>query len=152
MSKKQIEELKRGWQRTQADFENYKKRIEAEKKSWTDAARREFLSEILPILDNLHLTAVNVPEKLKSDNWVKGALIAITQIEQKLSELGIEKIAPAKGTAFDPNVHEAVRTENAKGIKPLHIIKVERPGWKIGEILIRPAQVVVTPEKPEKEA
>lgn len=147
MSKKQIEELKHGWQRTQADFENYKKRVEAEKDSWTDAARREFLAEILPLLDNLHLTAVHVPEKLKSDNWVQGALIAIAQIEQKLFELGIEKIEPAKGAAFDPSAHEAVRTENTKEVKPHHIVKVERPGYKIAQKLIRPAQVVVALEK-----
>ena len=58
------------WQRTMADFENYKRRTDSDKKNWTDQAKIEMLSKILPLLDNLTLMAEHTPEDLKDNSWV----------------------------------------------------------------------------------
>lgn len=141
---KKIEELKAGWLRTQADFDNYQKKTEQDKANWTAASKEEALFEILPILDNLYFAVKHKPAELENNSWVAGLDHISNQIDAKLQEQGIERISPEINEHFNPAFHEALATEEKKGTKSGYIIKLIRPGYKIGERVIRPAQVKVS--------
>lgn len=142
-SKKQIDELKSGWQRCQADFDNYKKRVEGEKASWTNQARIEVLEAMLPILENLDLAVLHAPKESQDKMWIEGIIHITRQIDAKLTELGISKINPQPGETFDHNFHEAVLSEKNKKIKSGLIIRTQRVGYKMDSQVILPAKVVV---------
>ena len=145
-TKEESEDYKALWQRTYADFDNYKKRTEADKKNWTDQAKIELLLKILPLLDNLALMANHVPQELKNDSWVKGVEIVVNQIESTLSEVGIEKIVANESEIFSPEIHEAISAEESE-LPEGNIVKMQKPGYKINDKVIRPAQVIVSREK-----
>jgi len=142
--KSQIEELRLGWQRTQADFENYKKRTEEDKANWSRSTKVEVLEKILPILDNLTLAATHTPEELKDNSWALGINHISKQIEDSFGELGIEKVSPKPSDKFDHTIHEAVSVQESKIIPEDSIIKTEMDGFKIEGVLTRPAKVVVS--------
>ena len=139
----QIKELHSGWQRCQADFENYKKRTEQEKAIWVDHIRIEVFNDLLPILENLDLAVLHAPKKSKDQQWIEGIIYITRQIDTKLLELGIEKIIPKAGEIFDPNIHEAVLSKKNPKFKHGQIIKTQNTGYRLGETIIRPAKVVV---------
>ncbi len=149
MSKKEqlmqkINELQSGWLRTQADFDNYKKKVEQDKEQWLAQAKEDVLIEILPILDNLFFAMQHTPQQLKKDNWVKGLEHISIQIENKLKDANITRIFPRKNSTFDPSIHEALAVEHNNKIKQGKIVELIRPGYKINERVIRPAQVKVS--------
>lgn len=132
--------------RVSADFENYKKRTESDKKNWTDQAKIDLLSQIIPLLDNLTLMTHHTPEELKENGWVKGVDIIVGQIETTLSDQNIVKIAPEIGSAFDPNNHEAIAVEPSD-LPEESIVRIQKPGYKIGDKIIRAAQVITSSGK-----
>ncbi|MDH4359037.1 MAG: nucleotide exchange factor GrpE [Candidatus Berkelbacteria bacterium] len=138
--KKEIEELKAGWQRTQADFENYKKRIEAEKIGWHREAQAETIKELLPIFANFALAASHIP---KGSSWGSGIDLILKQLDDKLSSLGVEKIAPRRGETFDPSLHEAVAAEDLTSVKEGCITRMESEGYRISGKVVCPARVFV---------
>ncbi|OQA52697.1 MAG: heat shock protein GrpE [candidate division WS2 bacterium ADurb.Bin280] len=140
---KQIEDLKAGWQRTQADFENYKKRVEQEKALWRDQARSETFAQLLPLLDNISLATNHLPEKISSEPWVQGIVHIGRQIDQQLGELGITKIQAKAKDAFDHNIHEAIETRQDKSYNDGEIIEIISDGYLNGQKVIRPARVIV---------
>ena len=141
--KNEIAGLKQGWQRTQADFENYKKRIEHEKQNWNEEGKLEAFAKILPVLDNLVTATNHLPENLTQDSWVQGILFIAKQTEQTLEDLGISRISPQIGDKFDPNFHEAVATEKNEQVDSGCIISIENIGYMSENKLIRPARVKV---------
>lgn len=143
-SKKKIEELQLGWIRTQADFDNYKKKVEEEKAGWTRLAKENALFEILPVMDNLYFALRHQPQDLEGNSWIQGINHIVDQINQKLNELGIIRIYPRKNENFNPQFHEALSTEKVKGVKPDMILELVKPGYKVDEKVIRPAQVKVS--------
>ncbi len=142
-TKNEINELKQGWQRTQADFENFKKRIEKEKQSWNEEGKLEAFNQIIPVLDNLVAATNHLPEPLKQDGWAQGIMFIAKQVQQTLEDLGILRISPQIGDKFDPNFHEAVSVEKNDQIDSGCIISVENIGYLMGDKLIRPARVKV---------
>lgn len=138
-----IEEMRLGWQRTQADFDNYRKRTETEKASWVQDGKIAAFESLLPVLDNLTI-AVTHMENCQNDGWAQGIVHIANQIESTLAELGIEKIAPKPGDQFNPNFEEAVATQKSENFTKGCIISIEVVGYKIGQRLIRPAKVKVS--------
>lgn len=130
--------------RTMADFENYKRRVEADKSNWTDSAKIDFMHALLPVLDNLVLMTEHQPEDLKDNSWVQGVSLIAKQIEETLQSEGIEKIIPIVGEDFNPNTEEAVSALEDKKYKPGQIVKVQKPGYKISDKIIRVAQVITS--------
>lgn len=142
-----IAELKSGWQRTQADFENYKNKIEQDKKSWAEHGKIEIFERLLPILDNIRLAVAHSPEKSDAEGWINGVKHIASQIDATMQELGIEKIEPEPKSHFNPALHESLGTEDGAGFEEGSIIKVERPGYKINSRIIRPARVFIAAGK-----
>lgn len=140
---RQVEELKAGWQRSQADFENYKKRIEQEKAIWQKEAKIEGFSRILPLLDNISLATKHIPKPIESDPWVQGIGYIAKQIDQELAALSIQKMVVNPGDHFDHNLHEAIEIRPNKSYNDDDIIEVRSDGYLMEGKLIRPARVVV---------
>jgi len=140
---KQIEDLKAGWQRTQADFENYKKRIDQEKTLWREQSKIETFAHLLPLLDNIALATNHLPEKISKDPWVQGIVHISRQINQELEELGIKRIDVKIKDKFDHNIHEAIETRENKSYNDGEIIEIRSDGYLYGQKVIRPAKVVV---------
>ena len=138
----EYKEIKELLQRTQADFMNYRRRVEEDKSNFIKLASGEVISQIVPVLDNFELAAKHVPENLEDNNWVLGIQAIEKQLEQVLLTNGLEKIVTIK-QQFDPNLHEAISETTDKQIKDNEIISEEVAGYLLNGKLLRPAKVIV---------
>lgn len=137
-----ISELVSGWQRTQADFLNFKKQTDIERSSLIKNANSNLVYELLPILDNFRLAAKHVPKELESNNWVMGIRQIEKQFEDTLSAIGLEKIS-SLGEHFNPMLHEAI--DHVKSEKPEgEIVEEVLSGYKFKDEVIRPSRVKVS--------
>jgi len=135
------------WQRSQADFINYKRRSEQEKEEIGKFANSILMLSLLPILDDLERAFDSIPPHLAQLTWVDG----IRLIERKLqSSLEAQGLSPIKaiGEPFDPNLHEA--TMYRKGEEGIVIEELQK-GYKLHDRVIRPAMVVVGNGEKEEE-
>jgi molecular chaperone GrpE len=132
-------------QRSQAELVNYRRRVEAERRSDGERARAGAVAELLPLLDDLDRAITHLPEDLKEHAWIRGVALLAGRLEATLGRLGVERVGRV-GESFDPNVHEAVASEPRAGVEVGHVAEVFRAGYRAGERLIRPAQVVVAAE------
>jgi molecular chaperone GrpE len=140
-----IGELTAGWQRTQADFLNYKKQAAEDKVKYCRSANANLVHDLLPVLDNFQLAAKHVPENLVNDNWAQGIKQIEKQFEDILSTEGLERIETV-GTKFDPMVHEAI--EHIESDRPEdEIVEEILAGYKFDSEVIRPARVKVSKGK-----
>jgi molecular chaperone GrpE len=134
-------------QRTQADFINYKRRISQEQNEGRIAAQSAVLSQILPVLDDLGRALQAVPPELTNNAWVQGILLLSRRLQSVLEQLGVQQVGKA-GEPFNPRLHEAMSAESREGVPEGNIVQVTRPGYVIGERVIRPAQVIVAGPPP----
>lgn len=139
--RKEIAEIKAGWQRCAADFENFKKRTEKERQNWLIARKMEAAYDLLPILDNFNHAAKHLSDTQKSEPAIIGFLHIHKQMRDLLSDWGIEEIDAKPGDKFDPNIHEAVESHNKSGGNI--IASVHLPGYRIGDTILRPAKATV---------
>lgn len=136
-----ILELTNGWQRTQADFVNYKKQVAEEKSRLIKTANIELISELLPVLDNFRLASQHLPEKLADDNWAQGVQQIEKQFENILLESGLKRIE-ALGSQFNPEYHEAI--EEVESNRPSgEIIEEIASGYMLDDLVLRPSKVKV---------
>jgi molecular chaperone GrpE len=127
-------------QRTQADFENFRKRAAKDMAAAGARAKAGLIRELLPVVDNLE-RALGAVES--DDNGVtQGLKLVFAELEGVLSRNGVVAMEPA-GEAFDPTVHEAISTMPAEGAEPGTVVDVVEKGYKLGDTVIRPARVVV---------
>jgi molecular chaperone GrpE len=128
-------------QRTQADFENYRKRVARESASAQARGCILLAKELLPALDNLDRA---LEAAAKDDPLLDGVRLVRSELSAALARTGIESFSPA-GEVFDPAVHEAVATSEqaADGAASGTVVEVFQPGYRLGETIIRPARVVV---------
>ena len=140
-----VAELTAGWQRTQADFVNFRKRVEEDKSRNAKNAKIDFILSILPVLDNFRLSTQHLPEELKDNNWAQGIQHIERQLEQILSDEGVEKIE-AVGQDFDPSVHEALESV-ASDCPADQVVEEVQVGYRLGDIIIRPSKVKVSCKK-----
>lgn len=131
-----------GWQRSRAEFANYKKRIEREQDEARGRAAAALLAKLLPIEDDLLRAVRERPDGEALRGWAEG----IDLIQRKLAALleaeGVEMIQ-AEGATFDPELHEAVTHEVSDEHQEGQIIEVIQPGYRLGERILRPARVRV---------
>ena len=133
-------EYKDGWMRSQAEFQNYRKRIERDNEMMYSSMKGDILKKVLPVLDDLERALQNRPSD--SGAWVNGIELIQKKLMSILESEGVKKI-DAQGAAFDPNFHEAISHEPAKGFESGHVIAVVQNGYMLGERVIRPALVRV---------
>ena len=139
---KQRNEYLAGWQRTQADFVNYKKQEAERLKKMVEYANLDLVLKILLILDNFDLAEKNLSKELKDDKNVFGILQIKAQILDFLKNLKIEEIK-AVGVKFDPNFHEAIEEIECKDKESGIVAEEIQKGYKFQGRVIRPARVKV---------
>ena len=145
----QLGELTLDLQRTRADFENYRKRVEAEKQSAHQMGQAKSVMKLLPVIDTIERAIANVPEELKDNPWAKGVAGLNKQLDKQLKEIGLEKINTKPGTLFNPELHQAVQfDEAAEGEKEV-IAEELRAGYTLDGVVIRDAMVKVTRQSSE---
>jgi molecular chaperone GrpE len=133
-------EYKDGWMRSQAEFQNYKKRIERDNEMIYSTMKGDIIKKILPVLDDLERALQTKPSD--SGAWTSGIELIQKKLVSILEAEGVKKIE-AQGTLFDPNFHEAISHEPADGFESGHVIAVVQNGYMLGDRVIRPALVRV---------
>jgi len=128
-----------GWQRSVADFQNYRKRVERDNESMYTSMKGDIIKKVLPALDDLERALQNRP----TDNaWANGIELIVRKLQNMLEAEGIKRIE-AEGVEFNPTFHEAISHEPADGVASGHVIAVVQNGYMLGERVIRPALVRV---------
>jgi len=139
----EVEEYRDLLQRLQADFVNYKRRVQQEREEQTRSANRELILKLLPILDDFARALGPVPQEMADAEWVKGIALIQQKLMATLEEEGLKRI-DAEGKDFDPWEHEAVFCEESSDHDEGRVKAVIRDGYKLHDRVIRPAQVVVS--------
>ncbi len=132
--------------RTLADFENYRKRADREKSDFLRHALAGIMKELLPVLDNFDRALDHAEE---GDDFHKGVLLIYKQLFDALKKAGLKPIEEA-GIHFDPNIHEAVVTENDPSVPNHTVVAILQKGYFLHDRLLRPALVKVAVGGPEK--
>lgn len=135
--------------RSQADFENYKKRMAAGQAELSAHLTRGIVTDLIPILDNFHAAITHVPKESEGSPWVTGITYIEKQFEDVLANYGVKPIDVKVGDAFDPTKHEALSHEEKTAdekkdeTKGHTISKVVQKGYQIGDTIVRAAKVIV---------
>ena len=140
----QLGELTLDLQRTRADFENYRKRVETEKQAAQDLGQTKAIMKLLPVIDTIERAIANVPAELADNAWAKGVAGLNKQLDKQLKDLGLEKIDAKPGTPFNPELHQAVQFDDAaEGDKEV-IAEELRAGYILNGAVVRDAMTKVT--------
>ena len=135
----QAAEYKDGWQRSAADFQNYRRRVEAEKAETYQMAVGSIIKRYLPVLDDMERAMESRPADLA---WANGIELICRKLQTILEAEGIKRIE-AEGQKFDPNFHEAISQDPVEGVESGTVVQVIRNGYILGDRVIRPAMVRV---------
>ena len=128
-----------GWQRAQAEFINYKNRVQRDREMDYASMKGDIIKKMLPMLDDLERSLAHRPE---GDSWADGMELIARKFQGVLDAEGVKRIEAA-GQEFDPNFHEAISSEPSDEVESGHIIEVVQNGYMLEERVIRPAMVRV---------
>lgn len=141
---KQIADLTADLQRTRADFENYRKRVESEKVTAGQMGESRAIIKLLPVIDTIERATLHVPAELIENKWVQGVTGLIKQLDKVLADLKLKRIDATPGVTFDPELHQAVQfDEEAAGDKEV-IAEELQSGYVLDGVPLRHAMVKVT--------
>jgi molecular chaperone GrpE len=137
-------------QRTQADFENYRKRMTRENAAALDRGVAKVAKELLPAIDHLEIALKTAANETTSssesagghEDVVKGFAMVAEELRTALARAGIEAFSP-KGEPFDPNEHEAMAAQPSEEAESGTVIEVYQQGYRLNGAVLRPARVVV---------
>jgi molecular chaperone GrpE len=129
------------WLRKSAEFDNYRKRVERERREQSDQAVVDLLLELLLVVDDFD-RALAVEADEESEAYRRGVALIHTKLHDLLKKYGVQPI-PALGVDFDPNLHQAVLHEPSAGHRDGEVIAELRRGYTINGRLLRPALVKV---------
>jgi len=137
--------------RRQADFENYRKRVERERTDTYNRVVADTARKLLPVMDNLTRAldaerSVESSESAEFRHFLHGVQLISKQLSEVLESFGVQPI-PAVGERFDPHIHEAVVTEPSDEHEPDTVVEELARGYRIGDRLLRPAMVKVASPK-----
>jgi molecular chaperone GrpE len=125
--------------RTQADFENYRKRMARENAAAADRGAAKLAKELLPALDHLELA---LKAAAGHEDVVKGFAMVRDELLAGLGKSGIQAFSP-QGERFDPNEHEAMAQQPSEDAEPGTVLEVYQQGYRVNGAVLRPARVVV---------
>jgi molecular chaperone GrpE len=129
-------------QRTQADFENYRKRMVRDVRAAEARGMGRLAKELLPAIDNLERAVAALEAADEDHHMTDGIRLVTTELTSALGRTGIEGYA-TKGERFDPACHEAVAQHKVEGAEAGTIIEVLQSGYRLNDLVLRPARVVV---------
>ena len=122
-------------QRLQAEYANYRKRVERDRVAVREHALASVVSELLPVLDD-------IGRAREHEELTPGFKAIVERLESTVSKLGLSTFGEA-GEAFDPNVHEALMHSYSPDVTEPTCVQILQPGYKVGERILRPARVAV---------
>ncbi len=135
---KQVEDYKETLQRLQAEFENFRKRIEKEKEEFVKYSDASFIKELLPIVDSIE----SCIEKMQNENEIEGVLLIRKQFMDLLHQKGLEEIN-SLGEKFNPEQHEAMMQDNEPGKEDGVVLEEFQKGYLLHDKVLRPAKVKI---------
>ncbi len=138
------DEFEDRWLRQSAEFDNYRKRVERERRELAEYATADVLLEVLPILDDLEraLAATEAADDPALDSYRQGLALIHRQFTDVLRKRHVVAVE-ALGADFDPNVHQAVGQEPSDSHRDGEVIEELRRGYRLGDRLLRPSMVKV---------
>jgi len=139
-----IAELTADLQRTRADFENYRNRVEAEKKIAGEMGATKTVLKLLPVIDTVERAVLHIPEDIAEHQWVQGVAGLVKQLDKALSDMHLTRIKATKGTFFDPAHHQAIQFDDEAQGETEVIAEELQPGYMLNGNVIRAALVKVT--------
>ena len=126
--------------RQAAEFDNYRKRVERERKDWAQFAAVDFVQDLLPVIDDFERALqIDAPG---SESYRQGLEIIHRALMEMLRKRGVTPIE-AVGTTFDPQIHQAVAYDEAPNRRDGEVMEQFTRGYRLGDKLIRPAMVKV---------
>jgi molecular chaperone GrpE len=131
-----------GWQRARAEFANYKKRVERDQAQTYQLATGNIVRRYLEVLDDLERALKNRPEDGDGAVWAEGVELIYRKLLNILENEGVKPME-ISNDFFDPNLHEAVASEENGEYESGQIIEVIRQGYMLGDRVLRPAMVRV---------
>jgi molecular chaperone GrpE len=137
--RERAEQNYKNWQRSAADFINYRRRVEEERAELARMTNAALVINVLPVFDDLERAISTVDAHLAGLNWVQGVDAIYRKFGRLLESMGVRPIE-AVGKAFDPSEHEAVGRQPGDEGKVLHVVQ---QGYRLGDRVIRPAMVIV---------
>ena len=129
--------------RSQADFENYKKRSAREKEEATKYANTSLLEKLVAVVDNFELGLSAAQAEGEKSQIYSGMSLVLKQLKELLVQSGLQPIE-SEGKAFDPNSHEAIAQEPSEEVPEGVVIRQTRRGYRFKDRLLRPSSVVVS--------
>lgn len=141
---KSIADLTLDLQRTRADFENYMKRVDSEKQTARDLGQACAINKLLRVIDNIERAIAYMPDDLKDNAWAQSVAGLVKHLDKSLESLNLKRIVATPGTAFNPDLHEAIQfDEDAIGEHEV-IAEELQAGYVLNGSPIRHAMVKVT--------
>lgn len=128
-----------GWKRALADYENLKKQIDQEKDAFVKFANLNLVMGLIPVYNNLKLSFDHLPKDMQDNSWVKGMEQVQKQFQEVLKYNHVEEIIPKKGDKFDPQLHEAIKSDGKKD----EIQEMVSCGYKLNGKVFIPAKVII---------
>lgn len=135
-----VAELTADLQRLQAEFINYKARVESEKLQLSQYAKAQVVKDLLPVIDDLERALGHLPKELESNKWAQGTVKVHARLNKQLEKLGVTQIQ-ALNQPFNPHFHEAVQVDG-EGDHQI-VSEVLQNGYMLGDQVIRHAVVKV---------
>lgn len=136
----QVAELTADLQRLQAEFINYKTRVESEKAMLSQFAKVNVVKDLLPVIDDLERALAHLPADLTENKWAQGAQKVYARLQAQLQKMGVTVISAIE-QPFNPELHEAVSAEGQGDIQV--VSEILQNGYQIGDTVIRHAVVKV---------
>jgi molecular chaperone GrpE len=141
-AEQEVADTKLGWQRTAADFANYRRRTEQDREQMLGLANESLLSKLLTIADDFDRAIANMPVELAGMSWVGGIGAIDRKLRLLLDSEGLTPIE-AVGKEFDPREHEAVVQEPTTSVPEGTVTQELQRGYRIRDRVLRPAMVAV---------
>ena len=139
-----IVEITGDLQRTRADFENFRKRVDAEKKQSEERGEAKTALRLLPVIDTIERAVAHIPDDISSHQWVQGVAGLVKQLDKALSDIAIARIDAKPGVVFDPELHQAVQMDEESTGDQEVIAEELQAGYTLRGTPIRHAMVKVT--------
>ena len=131
-----------GWQRARAEFANYRKRVDREQAQAYQNAAGAIIKRYIEVLDDLERALKNRPQRGEGAEWAEGIELIYRKLLNILESEGVTAM-DVDGAMFDPNLHEAISSEESPGHESGQVIDVIKRGYMLGDKVLRPALVRV---------
>ena len=144
-SRKELDQSLDAVQRTQAELVNYKRRTDDERIEHGKYSNSRLIVKILPVMEELDLAVTHAGEGGPNDSWLEGVKLIQRKLSNLLQSEGVQEIETV-GIQFNPVEHEALGTEPTADYPPGYITQAIRPGYRLYDRVVQPAQVMVARE------